>query len=62
MREFSVNVIGCNIVPFTLAYTGYIKRWHEGWFNDRVFELAAPQEVYNEIAGLTEECIEIMEG
>ena len=44
-----------------IAYAGYIKSWHEGWFDDRVFELEAPQEIYDEIAGLKEEFIEILE-
>lgn len=61
MRTFSVNVIGYNIVPFTIAYAGYIKSWHEGWFDDRVFVLEAPQDIYDEINNLKEECIEILE-
>lgn len=33
----------------------------KGWFDDRIFTLNAPDEVYDEISGLTEECIEILE-
>ena len=61
MRKFSVNEIGFNVETFMVIYAGYIKSWHEGWFDDRVFELEAPQEIYDEIADLTEECIEILE-
>ena len=61
MRTFKVNVIGCNVETFMIAYAGYIKSWHEGWFDDRVFELEAPQEIYDEIDNLKEELIEILE-
>ena len=61
MLTFSVNVIGFNVETFMIAFASYIKSWHEGWFDDRVFELRAPQKIYDEIAGLKEECIEIME-
>lgn len=61
MITFRVNVTGCNVETFMINYAGYIKSWHEGWFDDRVFELEAPQEIYDEIAGLKEECIEILE-
>ena len=44
-----------------IAYAGYIKSWHESWFDDRVFELQAPQEIYDEIDNLKEEFIEILE-
>ena len=60
MKTFRVNVIGCNILAFTLAYSAYITKWEQGWFDDRVFTLNAPVEVYNEIDELTEECIEII--
>lgn len=61
MRKFRVNVIGFNVEAFMIAYAGYIKSWHEGWFHDRVFELEAPQEIYDEIDDLKEELIEILE-
>jgi len=61
MRTFSVNVIGFNVETFMITYAGYIKSWHEGWFDDRVFELEAPQEIYDEIDNLKEEMIEILE-
>ena len=61
MRTFEVNVIGFNVKNFMIAYAGYIKSWHESWFNDRVFELQAPQEIYDEIDNLKEEFIEILE-
>lgn len=61
MRTFSVNVIGFNVETFMINYADYIKSWHEDLFGDRVFELEAPQEIYDEIAGLKEELIEILE-
>lgn len=61
MRKFSVYVIGCNVKTFIIAFAGYIKSWHKGWFNDRVFELEALQEIYDEIDNLKEEFIEILE-
>lgn len=61
MQTFKVNVVGFNVKIFMIAYAEYIKSWHESWFDDRVFELEAPQEIYDEIAGLKDECIEILE-
>ena len=61
MRTFRVNVVGFNADTFRDNYSEYIKSEHEGWFDDRVFELEAPQEIYDEIAGLREELIEILE-
>ena len=61
MKTFRVNVIGYNVETFMINYASYIKSWHEGWYDDRVFELEAPQEIYDEIDNLKEECIEILE-
>jgi hypothetical protein len=61
MRTFSVNVIGFNVETFMINYADYIKSWYEDWFGDRVFELEAPQEIYDEIDNLKEEMIEILE-
>lgn len=61
MITFSVNVVGFNVETFMINYAGYIKSWHEDWFGDRVFELEAPQEIYDEIDNLKEEFIEILE-
>lgn len=60
MRTFRVNVIGFNVPVFIINYTSYITKWEEGWFGDRIFTLVAPTEVYDQISGLTEECIEIV--
>lgn len=60
-KTFQVNVIGCNVLAFMLAFSNYIVKWEQGWFEDRIFTLNAPAEVYDEISGLTEECIEILE-
>lgn len=61
MRPFSVNVVGFNVETFMINYADYIKSWHECWYEDRVFELEAPQEIYDEIDNLKEEFIEILE-
>ena len=61
MRTFRVNVVGFNADQFRDNYSEYIKSEHEGWFDDRVFELEAPQEIYDEIDNLKEELIEILE-
>ncbi len=61
MTTFSVWVVGYNVKAFMIAYAPYIKRWHEAWFNERVFDMEAPKEVRDEIADLKEEFIEIME-
>ena len=55
-------MVGFNADTFRDNYSEYIKSEHEGWFDDRVFELEAPQEIYDEIDNLKEELIEILEG
>ena len=60
MKTFQVNVIGFNIPVFMINYASYIIKWEQSWFDDRIFTLNAPDEVYNEISGLTEEFIEIV--
>lgn len=62
MKTFRVNVVGFNADTFRERYSEYIKSWHEQrWHDGRVFELEAPQEIYDEIDDLKEECIEILE-
>lgn len=61
MRTFKVNVVGFNANTFRDNYSEYIKSEYDSWFDDRVFVLEAPQEIYDEIAGLKDECIEILE-
>lgn len=58
---FSVSVVGFKADTFRENYSEYIKYEDEGWFDDRVFVLEAPQEIYDEIAGLKDDCIEILE-
>ena len=60
MKNFIVSVIGCNIELFASNYSEYIIVWHDDAFGNRVFNLCAPQSVYNEIENLKEECIEII--
>lgn len=61
MRTFRVNVVGFNADQFRDNYSEYILSEREGVYDDRVFELEAPQEIYDEIDDLKEECIEILE-
>lgn len=61
MRTFKVNVVGFNADTFRENYSKYIKTEHEGLYENRVFELEASQGIYFEIAGLKDECIEILE-
>ena len=61
MRTFKVNVVGFNADTFRENYSKYIKSEHDVYFENVEFELVAPQEIYDEIAGLKEECIEILE-
>jgi len=58
--QFRVNVPNRNILPFAIAYAPYIISWTEEWFGDRVFTVDAPDNVREEIAGLTKENIEII--
>ena len=62
MRAFRVNVVGFNADIFRERYSEYIKSEHEVYFENVVFELEAPQEIYDEINDLKEELIEILEG
>ena len=61
MRKFRVNVVGFNADQFRDNYSEYITSEHEEYFESVEFELEAPQEIYDEIADLKEECIEILE-
>lgn len=61
MRKFRVNVVGFNADIFRERYSEYIKSEHEVYFENVEFELQAPQEIYDEITGLKEELIEILE-
>ncbi len=59
-KNFKVYVIGYNITTFMESYSKYIKRWRNALYDDLVFDLEAPQNIYDEIAGLKEEFIEII--
>ena len=61
MKTFRVNVVGFNADIFRERYSEYIKSEHEEYFENVEFELQAPQEIYDEIADLKDECIEILE-
>jgi hypothetical protein len=61
MRTFKVNVVGFNANTFRDNYSEYIKSEYDSWYDDSVFELEAPQEIYDEIDNLKDECIEILE-
>lgn len=59
--SFAVNVIGFNADVFQSNYGEYVQAFRDGFAGDKVFFLQAPKKVYDEIAGLTEEGIEIQE-
>lgn len=61
MRTFRVNVVDFNADTFRDNYSEYIKSEHEVYFENVEFELQAPQEIYDEIADLKDNCIEILE-
>ena len=60
MIKFQVSVIGLNANTFREKYQQYIKKEHEMYFENILFELEAPQNIYDEINGLEEEMIEIV--
>lgn len=59
--NFSVSVVGYNAETFTDNYSDYITSDCEDDFGNHTFSLFAPAQVYDEIADLTEDGIEIME-
>lgn len=61
MRTFRVNVVGFNADTFRDYYSAYITSEQEVVYENVEFELQAPQEIYDEIDDLKEECIEILE-
>lgn len=60
MIVFFVSVIGFNVNTFKEKYQQYIKKEHETYFENALFTLEAPQNIYDEISGLEEEMIEIV--
>jgi hypothetical protein len=60
MTKFKVSVVLFNTDKFRDDYSQYITSETEDYVNV-VFTLNAPQNIYDEIAGLKEECIEIIE-
>jgi hypothetical protein len=60
MINFQVSVIGFNVDTFKEKYQQYIKKEHEMYFENTLFELEAPQDIYDEIDNLGEELIEII--
>ena len=60
MRKFKVHVVGFNANTFRDIYHKYIIDEYDTYFDDTIFELAAPQKIYNEIDNLKEELISIL--
>ena len=60
MKKFDVCVVGFNADQFRENYKNYISVEHEDDFENVIFTLNAPTDVYDEIAELTAECIEII--
>lgn len=60
MKEFRVYVAVFNCDEFVNRYRKYIHGREDSWYGDYVYTLIAPQEIYDEIADLKEESIEII--
>jgi len=60
MQIFTVYSIGCNAELFATTYGEYITDVNPGYFGGVEFTLRAPTEIIQEIAHLTDECIEII--
>jgi len=58
---FDVSVMECNAEKFSEDYSEYIESEFTDYFGNHVFNLTAPQEVRDEISGLGEEGIEILD-
>lgn len=58
--SFSVNVIECNAETFQNNYAEYIKAYRNDNYDNKVFFMEAPENVYDEIKKLEEEGITIM--
>lgn len=58
--EFQVSVVGYNADKFRDDYERYITNESE-WYGNVIFTLYAPKSVYEEIEGLKEESIEIID-
>lgn len=61
MQIFTVYSIGINADIFQKKYALYIVDRMPGYFGGVEFTLRAPAEIREEIARLTEECIEIID-
>lgn len=61
MQIFTVYSIGINADIFQCKYALYIVERNPGYFGGVEFTLRAPAEIREEIAHLTEECIEIID-
>ena len=61
MQIFTVYCIGCNAELFATNYSEYITDTSPSYFDGVEFTLLAPAEIREEIADLTEECIEIVD-
>ena len=60
MQIFTVYSLGCNAELFATNYGEYITDTTADYFGGVEFTLRAPAEIREEIARLTEECIEIV--
>jgi hypothetical protein len=60
MKKFKVHAANFNADTFRNNYQKYIIDEYDACFEDTIFELNAPQEIYDEISGLEEESITIL--
>lgn len=59
-KQFQVSVIGCNAATFFCNFEDYVINQVPSYYDNMVFTLVAPQEVYDVIETLGEEGIEII--
>lgn len=59
--KFSVSVIECNADKFMDDFGGYVQAFRDGYMDNKIFYLNAPQSVKDDISKLSEEGIEVGE-
>ena len=60
MKHFEVETMECNANIFASNYSEYITARRTGFCGLQIFTLTAPENIYNEIADLHEEGIDIV--
>lgn len=60
MRTFRVEVIAFNVEAFKENYGKYINKESKDCYETGIFDMTAPEEVYEEISELTDNFINIV--